>query len=70
MRGCYAPATLLRNGTGDVVIKTGLSTYTDCSKMEVCANKNAGMDAVFVAVGRILIALEQAAACCTRPRYA
>jgi len=69
IRGCYAPATLLRNATGDVVIKTGLSTYTDCSKMEVCVNKNAGTDAVFVAVGRILIALEQAAACCTRRRY-
>jgi hypothetical protein len=61
---------LLRNGTGDVVIKTGLSTYTDCSKMEVCVNKSAGIDAVFVVIGRILIALEQAAACCTRPRYA
>jgi hypothetical protein len=69
IRACYAPATLLKNVTGDVVIKTGLSAYTDCSKMKVCVNKDARMDAAFVVVGRIVIALDQAAACCTRGRY-
>jgi hypothetical protein len=68
-RSCYAPAVTLRNTTGNSIIKTGLSSSTDCSTMEVCAMKSSGLDAVLVAVGRILIALEVASQCCTRPRY-
>lgn len=68
-RSCYAPSVTLRNPTGNAIIKTGLSSATDCSTMEVCAMKSSGLDAVIVAAGRILIALEAASQCCTRPRY-
>jgi hypothetical protein len=47
-------------------IKTGLTTFTDCSKLQICASKACGVNAVYVAVARILIALEGAASCCTR----
>jgi hypothetical protein len=69
IRSCFAPAVELTNSTGDVIIKTGLTAYTDCSKMEVCAMKSMGINPVIVAVGRILLALENAAGCCTRTRW-
>jgi hypothetical protein len=68
-RSCYSPAVTLLNSTGNAIVKTGLSSFTDCSQMEVCAMKSSGVDAIFVAIGRILIALEAASQCCTRPRY-
>ena len=69
IRSCFAPAVELTNSTGDVIIKTGLTAYTDCSKMEVCAMKSMGINAVIVAIGRILVALENGASCCTRSRW-
>ena len=66
IRSCYAPAVELKNSSGHVIVRTGLSTYTDCSNMRVCINKTWGKNAIFVAIGRILIALEDAADCCTR----
>jgi hypothetical protein len=69
IRSCFAPAVELTNSTGSVIIKTGLTAYTDCSKMEVCVKKSMGIDSVFVAIGRILVALENGASCCTRSRW-
>jgi hypothetical protein len=69
IRSCFAPAVELKNSTGNVIIKTGLTAYTDCSKMEVCAMKSMGMNGVIVAIGRILMALENGASCCTRSRW-
>jgi len=70
IRSCSAPAVnLYNNATGNIVVKTGLSAYTDCSKMEICAMTGGGLEGVLLAVGRILIALEQAAQCCTRTKY-
>ena len=70
IRSCSAPAVnLYNNATGNIAVKTGLSAYTDCSKMEICAMTGEGLEGVLLAVGRILIALEQAAQCCTRTKY-
>lgn len=69
IRSCFAPAVALKNSTGNVIVKTGLTAYTDCSKMEVCVMKSSGIDAIIVAIGRILIALENGASCCTRSRW-
>jgi hypothetical protein len=69
IRSCFAPAVALKNSTGDVIVKTGLTAYTDCSKMEVCVMKSMGMDAITVAIGRILVALQNGASCCTRSRW-
>jgi hypothetical protein len=69
IRSCFAPAVYLRNSTGDVVVKTGLTAYTDCTKMDVCVMKSMGMDAIIVAIGRILIAFEEGATCCSRSRW-
>jgi hypothetical protein len=69
IRSCFAPAVALKNSTGDVIIKTGLTAYTDCSKMDVCVMKSSGIDAIIVAIGRILIALENGASCCTQSRW-
>jgi hypothetical protein len=69
IRSCFAPAVELTNSTGNVIIKTGLTAYTDCSQMEVCASKSMGINPVIVAIGRILVALENGAICCTRSRW-
>ena len=69
IRSCFAPAVSLQNSTGGVVVQTGLTAYTDCSKMQVCAMKTTPQDILLVAVGRILIALEAGAKCCTRSRW-
>jgi hypothetical protein len=65
LRACYAPAVDLRNSTGDIVLKTGLTAYTTCSYMKACVMKSSGVDAIIVAIGRILIELQAAAQCCT-----
>jgi len=69
IRSCFAPAVELTNSTGNAIIKTGLTAYTDCSRMEVCARKSMGINPVIVAIGRILVALENGASCCTRSRW-
>lgn len=69
IRSCFAPAVALKNSSGNVIVKTGLTAYTDCSKMNVCVMKSMGMDAIIVAIGRILIALQNGASCCTRSRW-
>lgn len=69
IRSCFAPAVYLKNSTGDIIIKTGLTAYTDCGKQEVCVMKSMGIEAIIVAIGRILIALENGANCCTRSRW-
>ena len=58
VRSCYHPMVDLRTSLGDVIIKSGGSGNTDLARMEVCAMRTMGMDAVVVAIGRILIALE------------
>lgn len=68
-RSCSAPAVNLQNVTGSIVVKTGLSAYTDCSKMEICAMTGGGLERIIVVLGRILIALEQASQCCTRTKW-
>ena len=68
-RSCFAPAVNLRDSTGNSIVKTGVTAYTDCSVMEVCAMNSMGTDAVVVAIGRILIALQEGAQCCTRSRW-
>jgi hypothetical protein len=68
-RSCYSPGVDLRNSTGDIIVKTGQTAYTTCANEQICAMKSMGMDAVLVSIGRILVALEQAAACCTKTRY-
>jgi hypothetical protein len=69
IRSCFAPAVYLKNSTGNVIIKTGLTAYTDCTKMDVCVMKSMGIDAITVAIGRILIALQDGATCCSRSRW-
>jgi hypothetical protein len=65
-RACYAPAADLRNSTGDIVLKTGLTAYTTCAYMQACVMKSSGMDAIIVAIGRIMIELQAGAQCCTQ----
>jgi hypothetical protein len=69
IRSCFAPAVSLKNSTGSVVLQTGLTAYTSCAKMQVCAMKPANPDALLVPIGRILIALQAGASCCTRSRW-
>ena len=69
IRSCYPPAVLLQNATDGDVVKTGLSAYTNCARQQVCVNTNMGMEAIVVSIGRILIALQEAASCCTRSRW-
>ena len=69
IRSCFAPAVSLQNATGDVVVQTGLTAYTDCSKLQVCAMETTPQDILLVAIGRILIALEDGAHCCTQSRW-
>jgi len=69
IRACFAPAVSLQNSTGGVVVQTGLTAYTDCSKLQVCAMKTTPQDVLLVAIGRILIALEGGAQCCTQSRW-
>jgi hypothetical protein len=59
VRKCYHPTVLLRTSSGDVIVKSGGNGNTDIARMEVCAMRTMGMEAVVVAIGRILIALEQ-----------
>lgn len=66
LRACYAPAVDLRDSTGDIVLKTGLTAYTTCAYMQACVMKSSGVDAIIVAIGRILIELQAGAQCCTR----
>jgi hypothetical protein len=66
LRACYAPAVDLRNSTGDIVLKTGLAAYTSCAYMQACVMKSSGIDAIIVAIGRILIELQAGAQCCTQ----
>lgn len=68
IRSCSTPAVNLQNATGNIVLKTGLGAYTDCSKMEICV-KSGDLDGILLALGRILIALEQASQCCTRTKW-
>jgi hypothetical protein len=70
IRSCYSPGVDLKNSTGDVIVKTGQTAYTTCANEQICAQNSMGVDAILVSIGRILVALEQGAACCTRPRYA
>lgn len=69
VRSCSTPAVNLQNATGNIVVKTGLGAYTDCSVMEVCAMTSGNLDGILLALGRILIALEQASQCCTRTKW-
>lgn len=69
IRSCFAPAVNLQTSNGTVIVKTGFTTYSDCSQLQVCARNSAGTDAVYVAVARILIALENASGCCLNSRY-
>jgi hypothetical protein len=69
IRDCFAPAVRLQNSTGGVVVQTGLTAYTDCSKLQVCAMKTTPQDILLVAIGRILIALEVGAQCCTQSKW-
>lgn len=69
IRSCYPPAVLLQNATHEDVVMTGLSAYTNCARQQVCANTNMGIEAVVVSIGRILIALQEAASCCSRSRW-
>jgi len=68
-RACYAPAVDLTNPAGDVILKTGLTAYTTCAYMKVCAKTSSGIDAIMVAIGRILIELQAGAQCCTHTKY-
>jgi len=68
-RACYAPAVDLTNPWGDVILKTGLTAYTTCAYMKACARTSSGIDAVMVAIGRILIELQAGAQCCTHTKY-
>lgn len=49
------PAVALKNEAGDVVLKTGLPISSN--RMPVCANLSMGKEGLFVAIGRILLAL-------------
>jgi hypothetical protein len=69
IRSCSNPAVNLQNATGNIVLKTGLGAYTDCSKMEVCVMTSGDLNGILLALGRILIALEQASQCCTRTKW-
>jgi hypothetical protein len=69
IESCFSPAVTLRDGKGDIVVQTGISAYGDCTSMKVCARNTLGSDAVIVAVGRILIALQSAASCCSQSRW-
>jgi hypothetical protein len=68
-RACFAPAVDLTDSDGDVIIKTGLTAYTTCAYMKACVRTSSGVDAVIVAIGRILIELQAGAQCCTKGRY-
>jgi hypothetical protein len=69
IRSCWAPAVNLKDTTGSAIVETGFTAYTDCSQLQVCARKTAaGPDEVYIAIARILIALESAAGCCVRSR--
>jgi len=65
-RSCFAPAVDLKDANGREVVKTGLTVFTDCSQLQICASKTLGDDAVYIAVARILIALQNAVGCCMR----
>ena len=69
IRSCFAPAVNLQTTNGTVIVKTGFTAYSDCSQLQVCVRNSAGTDAVYVAVARILIALENASGCCLNARY-
>ena len=58
INACDWPSVTLKNSSGNVIIKSGLSWHRDLARMRVCASKSLGMDAIAVVVGRILIALE------------
>jgi hypothetical protein len=66
---CFQPGVTLKDARGDIVVQTGLGAYGDCKQMKVCARTTLGVDAVVIAVGRILIALQGAASCCGQSRW-
>jgi hypothetical protein len=66
LRACFAPAVELKNSTGDIVLKTGLTAYTTCAYEKACVMKSSGVDAIIVAIGRILIELQPGAQCCSK----
>jgi hypothetical protein len=65
IRSCWAPAVTLTNLSGTPVVETGLTGINDCSQLQVCVRKlSSGADGIYVAIARILIALQSAAKCC------
>lgn len=70
---CKSPSVILKNSLGDVIVKSGRSDNRDLTTMEVCANEvtgkskdtSMGRERIVIAVGRMLIALEdEVQRCC------
>jgi hypothetical protein len=66
---CFQPGVTLTDEKGGIVVQTGIGAYGNCAEMMVCARTTVGMDAVVITVGRILIALQAAASCCSQSRW-
>jgi hypothetical protein len=68
-QSCFQPGVTLTDEKGEIVVQTGIGAYGNCAEMMVCARTTVGMDAVVITVGRILIALQAAASCCSQSRW-
>ena len=68
-RSCWAPAVTLKNSSGIAIVETGFTGINDCSQLQVCVRRSSlGLDAIYVAIARILIELQSEVGCCVLSR--
>jgi len=65
IRACEWPLVALKNGRGEVIIRSVPTWHRDLARVKVCAKRKSGMNAIQFSTAAILIALEgQVNGCC------